>query len=173
MAEWTKYPLDARTQKEIEAFHKKYARKLERMATSLRAEGIVRVHFGLDFNNDEPDLSDYAVIEYTDGRTEELSEWHPMLDQDVLWNFPAGTGAYTFDVTTARVFEDSDGGVMDVEEGLSRAFHSPERRQVLEAEAEEFAAELEAFMDEHADEIEAFVKRLEEEDQQNGKPPRD
>ena len=138
--------MDARMKKEVETFHKKNRVALEKMAAALREAGINRVHFGLDFNNDEPDLGEYASVEYTDGRTEELEAWPEMLDQELMWAFPLGSGAYTFDATSARVLEDAQGGLIDVEEGVSRAYHSPEHRQKLEAEAEEFQAEIEAFM---------------------------
>jgi hypothetical protein len=138
---------DQRTQKELEAFNKKNAKKLEGMAIRLREAGIVRVHYGLDFNNDEPDLGEYAVVEYADGRTEELEAWHPLLDQDVLmWNFPLGSGAYTLDATTARVLEDAQGGLIDVDEAVARAYHTPEQRETLEAEAEAFQEEMDAIM---------------------------
>jgi hypothetical protein len=143
--------MSAQTEQEVEDFHKKHAKKLQKMASSLRQAGVSRVHFGLDFNNDEPDLSDYAVVEYADGRTEELTEWHPSLDQEMLWGFPAGTGTYTFDASTARVLEDEHGGVIDVDEGVSRAYHSGERRLELEAEAEAFQEEMEAFMAQYED----------------------
>jgi hypothetical protein len=151
MTEWTKIPMDARAEKAVIAFHKEHAQKLQAMAENLRAAGIARVHFGLDYNNDEPDLSDYGVIEYADGRTEEIGEWYAALDEDVFWAFPTGTGTYTFDAASAQVSEDQQGGVIDVYEGVSRAFHSRARRSELEVEASEAAAEVEEFMREYAD----------------------
>jgi hypothetical protein len=144
---------DPHTQNELEAFHKKFVKKLERMAVRLREVGIVRVHFGLDFNNDEPDIGEYAVVEYEDGRTEELEEWHPMLDQDTLmWQFPLGSGAYTFDATTANVLEDERGGLIDVNEGVSRAYHSLEQREAFEQEAAEFQDRMDAIIAQYGDE---------------------
>ncbi len=138
--------MDARLKKEVEAFHKKNRAALEAMAAGLREAGILRVHFGLDFNNDEPDLGEYASIEYAEGRTEELEEWPDVLDQELMWAFPLGSGAYTFDAATARVQEDAQGGLIDVMEGVARAYHSADQRQKLEVEAEEFNAEMEAFI---------------------------
>ena len=141
---------DRHAQQELEKFHKTHAKTLQAMASSLQAAGIARVHYGLDFNNDEPDLGEYAIVEYANGRTEEISEWHPMLDHELLmWKFPLGSGAYTFDATTARVLEDAQGGLIDVAEAVSRAYHTPEQREAFEAEAAEFQEEMAAFMDEY------------------------
>jgi hypothetical protein len=150
VAEWAKYPMDTNTRKAVETFHEQHADALQAMAAELRAAGIMRVHFGLDFNNDEPELSDYGVIEYDDGRVQEITEWFAALDQDVFWAFPTGTGTYTFDAVNVRVLEDERGGVIDTYEGVSQAYHSQMRRSKLEAEAETAAAELAEFMREYS-----------------------
>jgi hypothetical protein len=122
-------------QDQLKFFHEEHAESLHAMATELRAAGVERVHYGLDFYNDEADLSDYAVIEYADGRIEERNQWYEVLDYKVLWSF-GYTGAYTFDVDTERVFKDDQGGVISMVSRLlrSNAYHTPKRREQLEAQ---------------------------------------
>ena len=152
MAEWTKYPMMGEAREAVETFHEQHAKMLQAMASSLREAGIARVHFGLDYNNDESALSEYAVLEYDDGRVEEIDQWYAPLDEAVFWDFPTGTGTYTFDALTARVLEDERGGVIDIYEGVSQAYHSPARRAELEAEAAEAEAEVAQFMREYSGE---------------------
>jgi hypothetical protein len=126
---------EAEMHNELEAFNKEHAKAFRAMASSLQRAGVLRVHYGLDFNNDEADLAEYAVVEYADGRIEEQNEWYALLDHEILgWNFPFGSGAYTFDATTARVLEDAQGGMVRLVSRMSRlrAYHTPERREKLE-----------------------------------------
>jgi hypothetical protein len=129
--------MDPERQEKLKVFHQENAKALRLMAARLREAGVLRVHYGMDYTNDEADLADYAVIEYTDGHTEELNTWYALLDYEVLSEtLNLAFGAYTFDVPTAHVLEDEQGGVVRLVSRMSRlrAYHSPKRRAKFEAE---------------------------------------
>lgn len=125
----------------LKRFHERHHQGLQDTAKALRDAGIARIYFGLNFYNDEGDAADYAVVEYTDGRTETLPHWHPLLDMEVFVEVPY-CNAYVFDAQDASVKEDLQGGLIDVAEGDSRAYHTPEQREEWELLAEELPDEI-------------------------------
>lgn len=127
----------------LKRFHEGHRQELQDTARALLDAGIARIYFGLNFYNDEGDAADYAVIEYTDGRTETLSHWHPLLDMEVFTVLPY-CNAYVFDAQDASVKEDPQGGLIDVAEGDSRAYHTPEQREAWEILAEEMSDDLDS-----------------------------
>ncbi|GEM47004.1 hypothetical protein [Deinococcus cellulosilyticus] len=120
----------------LQHFHTRNRKALEQTARDLLNAGIKRVYFGLNFYNDEGDPADYSVVERLDGSTETLEEWHPLLDLQLFSSVPY-CNAYVFQVQTATVEPDPDGGLIDVGEADSRAYHTQEQREMLEDLAEE------------------------------------
>ena len=59
---------------------------LRAVARTLQAQGVRRLHYGVDYVNDDGEPADYAVYEYEDGRVVELEHWPEELSEDVfLW----------------------------------------------------------------------------------------
>ncbi len=154
-------------QKNLDAFNKKNQKVLQKTATELLSGGIARVHYGMDYVNDDGDVADYAVLEYTDGRIEEQDEWLEALDYETFGFGVGYCNPYTFDARTAKVMFDLEGGSMDTEESVIRMYHSPERREKLEAELEEFEFNLEKFSDHHFEELEPIAQALQARGVQN------
>lgn len=123
-------------QKNLDAFNKKNLKVLQKTSKELLSQGIARVHYGIDYVNDDGDAADYAVLEYTDGRIEEIDEWLEALDYDTFGFGMTYCLPYTFDARDAKVIFDLEGGSVDAEEIVIRMYHSTERREKLEAEKE-------------------------------------
>jgi hypothetical protein len=147
-------------QKNLDAFNKKHQKVLQKTAKELLAQGIAKVHYGVDYVNDDGDAADYAVLEYTDGRIEEIDEWLTALDYNTFGFGMTYCLPYTFDARTAKVIFDLEGGSMDAEESVIRMYHTTERREKLEAELEEFGMNLERFSDHHFEELEPIAQAL-------------
>jgi hypothetical protein len=147
-------------QKNLDAFNKKNLKVLQKTAKELLAGGIAKVHYGVDFVNDDGDAADYAVLEYTDGRVEEQDEWLEALDYETFGFGMTYCLPYTFDTEEAKVLFDLEGGSMDAEESVIRMYHTTERREKLEAELAEFGMNLEQFSDHHFEELEPITLAL-------------
>jgi hypothetical protein len=143
-------------QKNLDAFNKKNQKVLQKTAKELLAQGIARVHYGVDFVNDDGDAADYAVLEYTDGRVEEQDEWLEALDYETFGFGMTYCLPYTFDAREAKVIFDLEGGSMDAEESVIRMYHTIERREKLEAEQEESNFDLELVSYTNQDELGAM-----------------
>jgi hypothetical protein len=149
--------------RDLESFNRAHRPVLESTGAKLLKRGIVRVHYGVDYVNDDGAPADYAVLEYIDGRIEELDAWLEDLDGEtfswgVRYCYP-----YTFDARTAQVSFDASGGQIDTEENVIRMFHTPARRELLEVEAEN-AGRLEAFSGSHYDTLEGLCMILEQQE---------
>jgi hypothetical protein len=143
-------------QKNLDAFNKKNQKVLQKTAKELLAQGIARVHYGVDYVNDDGDAADYAVLEYTDGRVEEQDEWLEALDYETFGFGMTYCLPYTFDAREAKVIFDLEGGSMDAEESVIRMYHTIERREKLEAEQEESNFDLELVSYTNQDELGAM-----------------
>jgi hypothetical protein len=143
-------------QKNLDAFNNKNQKVLQKTAKELLAQGIARVHYGVDYVNDDGDAADYAVLEYTDGRIEEQDEWLEALDYETFGFGMTYCLPYTFDAREATVLFDLEGGSMDAEESVIRMYHTPERREKLEAEYEENNLELDLVSYTNRDELSAM-----------------
>lgn len=122
--------------RDLKDFNQRHRSALQVTAQTLLAKGVVRVHYGVDYVNDDGSPADYAVLEYSDGRTEELDMWLEDLDDDTFALSVRYCHPYTFDARSAEVMFDSSGGMIDTEENVIRAYHTTERRAVLEEEAD-------------------------------------
>jgi hypothetical protein len=143
-------------QKNLDAFNKKNQKVLQKTAKELLAQGIARVHYGVDYVNDDGDAADYAVLEYTDGRVEEQDEWLEALDYETFGFGVGYCNPYTFDAQETKVIFDLEGGSMDAEESVIRMYHTIERREKLEAEQEESNFDLELVSYTNQDELGAM-----------------
>ncbi|NJK44847.1 MAG: hypothetical protein HC933_11670 [Pleurocapsa sp. SU_196_0] len=92
------------------------------------SRGLLRVHYGVDYVNDDGSPADYAVLEYADGRIEELDEWLEDLEYDTFLSSVRYCYPYTFDARNAEVSFDASGGMMDTEENVIRMYHTDARR---------------------------------------------
>jgi hypothetical protein len=133
---------------------------LQKTAQELLNQGIKRVHYGVDYVNDDGEGAQYAVLEYEDGRIEELDEWFAALDEDLFAWGVRYCQPYTFEVRTASVLFDEQGGSVDTEENTIRMYHSPARRETLEVEAEEFAGDLTMFSYSHYEVLQSVGQHL-------------
>jgi hypothetical protein len=133
-------------QKNLDTFNKKNQLVLQKTAKELLSEGIARVHFGVDYVNDDGDAADYAVLEYSDGRIEEQDEWLEALDYETFGFGMTYCLPYTFDAREAKVIFDLEGGSLDAEESVIRMYHTTKRREKLEAEKEIIDLELLSYM---------------------------
>jgi hypothetical protein len=129
-------------QKGLDQFNLEHQKVLQDTAKTLLGKGIARVHFGIDYVNDDGDPADYAVLEYSDGRIEEIDEWLEDLDDDTFGLGLHYCQPYTFDARTATVSFDLEGGEIDTEENVIRMYHSTARFEQLESEVEESNFEL-------------------------------
>jgi hypothetical protein len=145
---------------ELKSFNVEHRVRLTRTARTLLDDGIRRVHFGVDYVNDDGDPADYAVLEYADGRVEERDAWLDALDYDVFYTGLRYCQPYTFDAESATLSFDDAGGTIDTEENVIRMYHSPERREKLESWAEESDG-IEAFFLDHLDELTRIAAALE------------
>lgn len=127
----------------LRTFNEQFAPQLREAAAVLRARGVRRVHYGVDYVNDDGDVGDYAVYEYEDGRVVELDAWPEELGYDVFLSVEY-CQPYTFEVDASSVLLDRAGGQVDVEENVIRNYHTDARRRRLEAQAE-VASGLETF----------------------------
>jgi hypothetical protein len=146
-------------QKNLDAFNKKNQKVLQKTAKELLDEGIARVHYGVDYVNDDGDAADYAVLEYTDGRVEEQDEWLEALDYNTFGFGMTYCLPYTFDAREAKVIFDLEGGSVDAEESVIRMYHTFERREKLEAEKEDIDLEMVSYM--HHSELNDLSETLE------------
>ncbi|MFC4452629.1 hypothetical protein [Deinococcus sonorensis] len=107
------------------------------LSSVLYLQGIRRIHYGLDFIDDDSRPSDYAVTEYLDGRVEEQDRYPELLSPDVfVWGVKY-CQPYTFDVASALLQLDEAGGSVEVRPGMTCMYHSQKRRLRLELEAEQ------------------------------------
>jgi hypothetical protein len=151
-----------RMRRELEALNVRSRDALQNTAKRLLEQGIVRVHYGVDYVNDDGDAADYAVLEYKDGRIEELNQWLEALDYEVfLWGVTY-CRPYTFDAHTAQVSFDESGGLIDTEENVIRVYHSEARRSQLETEYQDFTGSLEAFCINNCEELFSCAEPLKE-----------
>jgi hypothetical protein len=142
----------------VDAQNRKHQKAMQKTAKQLLEKGIVRVHYAMDFVNDDGDAAEYAVLEYEDGQIEELDGWFEDLDQDVfLWGLKECL-PYTFDARAVKISVDHEGGSVDTEDNAIRMYHTDQRRQQLEVEAEESKFEL--FSYEHYDELYSLAESL-------------
>jgi hypothetical protein len=149
---------DGQLESPLEAQNRKHQKAMQKTAKQLLEKGIVRVHYAMDFVNDDGDAAEYAVLEYEDGGIEELDGWFEDLDQDVfLWGLKECL-PYTFDARAVRISVDQEGGSVDTEDNAIRMYHTDARRQQLEAEAEE--AKFELYSYEHYDELNSLAASL-------------
>jgi hypothetical protein len=119
------------------------------------------VHYGVDYVHDDGAPADYAVLECTDGRVEELDAWLEDLDDEIFLFGVRYCSPYTFDTRTAQISFDASGGQIDTEENVIRMYHTPARRELLEVEAEA-AFRLEAFSGSHHDTLGGLCTLLEQ-----------
>ncbi len=157
---------DETIRKALEEYCQENSEAILTTAAELKEQNILRVFFGIDHINDDGDLSEYANIEYSDGRTETLTDWPPALDEDVFGWLPYA-GAYVFDVQQAKIFEDSVGGMHWPYESHAFAYHTPERLaeiKIMEEEADEFIDGIE-----ETEEFKEFMKDLGQEDKDSEK----
>jgi hypothetical protein len=146
---------------QLEAFNREHRHVLESTGQALLERGIVRVHYGMDYVNDDGAPAEYAVLEYADGRVEEQDAWLEDLEYDTfLWSLRY-CQPYTFDTKAARVSFDDAGGQIDTEENVIRMYHTPERLELLEVEAEA-ASRIEGFSLDHHDALRALGTVLEQ-----------
>lgn len=138
--------MDQQTAQKFEKFTLENRAALEEMASALRSSKIAQVQFGLDFNSDEPALSEYALWTYDDGTIKETHEWPEELDGELLLWLPSGSGAYIFDAVNVTITQDPTGGLVWMLEDAAQVYHSEARRLLLEAEATEAQAEVEALI---------------------------
>jgi hypothetical protein len=147
----------------LKEFNLEHRVVLQETAKTLLGKGISRVHYGVDYVNDDGDAADYAVLEYTDGRVEELDEWLEALDYETFGFGMRYCQPYTFDTKEAKVDFDLQGGTIDTEESVIRMYHSKARLEKLEAEKEDSNFDLEIVSYTHQDELgamsEAFQAR--------------
>ncbi len=129
--------------KDLADFNLKHIEVLQTTAKTLLERGIARVHYGVDYFNDDGAPAEYAVLAYNDGRVEELDEWLEDLDYDVFQFQMRYCQPYTFDTQKAQVFFDDNGGSINTEENVIRMYHSVNRREMLESIAEEEISDLE------------------------------
>jgi hypothetical protein len=145
---------------QLATFNRSHRAALQKTARALLSQGIRRVHYGVDYVNDDGEEAQYAVLEYADGRIEELDEWFAALDEDLFAWGVRFCEPYTFEVSTASVIFDEQGGSVDTEGNTIRMYHSPARRETLEAEAEEFARDLTMFSYSHYDALQPVGQQL-------------
>ncbi len=122
--------------RDLQAFNQQHQTVLRTTAQKLLERGIVRVHYGVDYVNDDGSPAEYAVLEYQDGQTEEQDAWLKELEYDTFLLSVRYCYPYTFDVRTAEVSFDASGGMMDIEENVIRMYHTETRRALLEDEAD-------------------------------------
>jgi hypothetical protein len=122
--------------RELAEFNQTHRTVLQTTAQKLLARGLERVHYGVDYVNDDGSPADYAVLEYADGRIEELDAWLEELEYDTFLSSVRYCYPYTFHVRTAEVSFDASGGMMDTEENVIRMYHTETRRALLEVEAD-------------------------------------
>ena len=147
----------------LQQFNKKYRPQLQALASLLTARGVVRLHYGVDYVNDDGDQADYAVYEYADGRSIEQGNWPSELQYDVFLYGVRYCQPYTFEVATATLHLDAQGGQVNTEENVLRNYHTPQRRQLLEEQADvydENGDELVIFNAVHADELQELAEEL-------------
>ncbi|GGJ53985.1 hypothetical protein [Deinococcus roseus] len=155
------------TDQALTAFHKRNRKALDQTARELQKAGIARIYFGLNFYNDEGDPADYSVVEKLDGSVETLDHWHPLLDLQLFSSVPY-CNAYVFQVGTASVEPDLQGGLIDVAEADMRAYHTPEQKQAWEELAEEMDEGLDMetqmwlYNDAHQEEFASWAEQLTE-----------
>ncbi len=126
-------------QKNIDAYNKKHKKILASTAKALAGRGIVRVHYGLDYVNDDGEPADYAILEYADGRAEEQDAWFEELDINTFAMELRYCQPYTFEMSDAKIKIDLQGGMMEMhsDEQVMRAYHAnTERQQWVAQEAE-------------------------------------
>jgi hypothetical protein len=126
----------------LKEFNLKHQKVLQKTAKTLLGKGIARVHYGIDYVNDDGDAADYAVLEYTDGRIEELDEWLEDLDYDTFGLSVHYCLPYTFDAKEATVMFDLEGGEVITEENVIRMYHSTNRFEKLESESDNFELDM-------------------------------
>ncbi len=157
----TMNPEQDEIQAETEALDQKHAAVLKETAQKLLAREILKVHFGIDFVNDDGDLADYAVLEYSDGRVEELDHWLEDLPYETFLWHTRECQPYTFDTKSATIDVDKDGGMIDgAEEMVIRAYHTQARREMLEQESVQEPWELDAFSGSNTDELQDLASAL-------------
>jgi hypothetical protein len=137
----------------LKEFNLEHQLVLQETAKTLLSKGITRVHYGVDYVNDDGDAAEYAVLEYTDGRVEELDEWLEDLDYQTFGFGMRYCQPYTFDVSEAKVNFDVQGGTIDTEENVIRMYHSKARLEKLESEKEESNFELDLVSYTNQDEL--------------------
>jgi hypothetical protein len=157
---------DQHLQDALKDFNAEHQDELKTVATTLQRSGLRRIHFGVDFVNDDGAPSDYAVYEYTDGRVVEQADWPDELDYGVFGFGMSYCQPYTFDIETASVRHDTQGGQLDLpaDYALTRSYHSAARLLQLEAEAEEIESEfgqMNSFNEEHAERLSELAAILE------------
>ncbi|MFC4637764.1 hypothetical protein [Deinococcus hohokamensis] len=123
-------------EEDLRSFNAKYRPQLQALADLLQARGVCRLHYGVDYVNDDGDAAEYAVYEYADGRSIEQGAWPGELEYNVFVYGVRYCQPYTFDVSSATLLHDTQGGQIDTEENVIRAYHTPGRRLLLEEEAE-------------------------------------
>ena len=138
--------MDQQTAQEFEQFVLENRAALEEMAANLRAGEIVQVQFGLDFDSDEPAMSEFALLTYDDGQVEEIDEWPDELDSELLLSLPSDNGTYIFDAVKITITEDPTGGLAWMFENALQVYHSDERLTLLKAVASQNQAEIEALI---------------------------
>jgi hypothetical protein len=148
--------------RELEEFNLENKQVLQATASVLLEQGILKVHYGMDYVNDDGDAAEYAVLEYKDGRIEELDHWLEALDYDTFIFSLRYCNPYSFDTTLGKVFFDKDGGMIDGEhEGIIRAYHSQTRREMLEQESADVEPwELDGFSGSNTNELKELAKGL-------------
>jgi hypothetical protein len=144
----------------LREFNLEHQAVLQETAKTLLKKGISRVHYGVDYVNDDGDAAEYAVLEYTDGRIEELDEWLEDLDYQTFGFGMRYCLPYTFDVSEAKVNFDVQGGTIDTEENVIRMYHSKGRLEKLESEKEENNFDLEIVSYTHQDELSAMSEEF-------------
>jgi hypothetical protein len=144
----------------LKEFNLEHQVVLQETAKTLLSKGIFRVHYGIDYVNDDGDAADYAVLEYTDGRIEELDEWLEDLDYQTFGFGMCYCQPYTFDTKEAKVDFDIQGGTIDTEENVIRMYHSKARLEKLESEKEESNFDLEIVSYTHQDELGAMSEEF-------------
>ncbi|MFB9993324.1 hypothetical protein ACFFLM_15225 [Deinococcus oregonensis] len=147
----------------LQHFNAKYRPHLQALASVLATRGVARLHYGVDYVNDDGDQADYAVYEYADGRSIEQGNWPPELEYDVFLYGVQYCQPYTFEVATATLHLDTQGGQVNTEENVLRNYHTPQRRQLLEQQADvydEHGDELGIFNAVHADELQELADEL-------------
>jgi hypothetical protein len=149
---------DDQIESPVETQNRMHQKAMQKTAKQLLEKGIVCVHYAMDFVNDDGDAAEYAVLEYEDGRIEELDGWFEDLDQEVfLWGLKECL-PYTFDARAVKISVDHEGGSVDTQDNAIRMYHTDARRQQLEAEAEESKFELYSY--EHYDELSSLAESL-------------